>query len=154
MTSPRARLSACERRRTVSWTVPPSWATGYGVDDLVSRLLVACDRGVEVTLILETKLDGGLVVDAAAAFKALQGRARFYFWPLAKREVHVAASARLHAKCVIRDGAEALITSANLTGAAINDNMELGVLIRNGPIPARLFRHFQLLIAGEMLEPA
>ncbi len=41
---------------------------------------------------------------------------------------------------------------ANLTSAAINDNMELGVLIERGPLPAKLSRHFALLIETDVLE--
>ena len=55
-------------------------------------------------------------------------------------------AASLHAKCVIADRSSALITSANLTSAGINDNIELGVLIEAGPLPARLHRHLELLI--------
>ena len=57
-----------------------------------------------------------------------------------------------HAKCVIVDQSSALITSANLTSAGINDNIELGVLIEAGPLPGRLHRHLGLLIEEGTLE--
>ena len=45
------------------------------------------------------------------------------------------------------------MTSANLTGRALERNMELGLLIQNGPVPARLAEHFDWLIAnGELVE--
>ncbi len=46
-----------------------------------------------------------------------------------------------------------LITSANLTSAGINDNIELGVLMEAGPLPDRLSRHLELLIEAGTLEP-
>jgi hypothetical protein len=55
---------------------------------------------------------------------------------------------------MIRDRAEARVTSADLTNAAIYDNMELGALIEAGPEPGRLHQHFQLLIDRGTLEPA
>ena len=45
-----------------------------------------------------------------------------------------------------------LITSANLTSAGINDNIELGVLMEAGPLPDRLSRHLELLIEAGTLQ--
>lgn len=150
--STRAVLNTLIQRATET-LVLVSYA-GYDVDDLADALKAATGRGVDVTMILGTKADGDVTFDAAGAFAALRGHARFYRWPTEKRKAHFAATARLHAKCAIRDRTEALVTSANLTSAAINDNMELGVLIESGPIPARLHRHFALLVATEVLLPA
>ena len=52
----------------------------------------------------------------------------------------------------IADRSAALITSANLTGAGINDNLELGILLNAGPLPERLARHLELLIEQSTLE--
>ncbi len=43
------------------------------------------------------------------------------------------------------------MTSANLTDAAINDNMELGVLIESPTTTSQLHRHFQKLITDGVL---
>jgi len=56
-------------------------------------------------------------------------------------------------KCVIADRSSPLITSANLTSAGINDDIELGVLIEAGPLPERLSHHPELLIENGTLEP-
>ena len=126
----------------------------YNIADLTADLADAIARGVEVTLILETPDDPGgpLVIDRDHPFAPIKDAASFYRWPLETREVSFAASARLHAKCVIADRSSALITSANLTSAGINDNIELGVLIEAGPLPARLHRHIELLIEDGILE--
>lgn len=41
--------------------------------------------------------------------------------------------ASLHAKCIIVDQSEAMITSANITEAAHERNVEVGVIIRHSP---------------------
>ena len=111
----------------------------YDVADLTEALASAIARGVEVTLILETPDDPGapLVIGSAHPFAPIKNTASFYRWPLETRETFFAATARLHAKCIIADQSSALITSANLTSAGINDNIELGVLIEAGPLPRK-----------------
>lgn len=54
----------------------------------------------------------------------------------------------LHAKCVIIDGSEAFVTSANFTEAAQERNIELGLLIKSPVIAAQIEDHFRSLIAG------
>ena len=52
------------------------------------------------------------------------------------------ARASLHAKCVVVDRREALVTSANFTDAAQRRNIELGVAIRHRPTVERLSDYF------------
>lgn len=98
---------------------------------------------------METRVDsgGGLTIDAAKAFSAIADRVSLCRWPAESREAFFGPQARLHAKCVVADRSIALITSANLTSAGINDNIELGVLIASGPLPGQLADHFDDLIA-------
>ena len=126
----------------------------YNVAELTAELTDAIARGVDVTLILETPDDPGgtLVIGPAHPFAPIKDTARFYRWPLETRQALFATEARLHAKCVIADRSSALITSANLTSAGINDNIELGVLIEAGPLPATLSQHLELLIGNATLE--
>ena len=126
----------------------------YDVAELTAALTDAIERGVEVTLILETPDDPGgpLVIGPAHPFASIKDTASFYRWPLESRQAFFAAKARLHAKCVIADRSSALITSANLTSAGINDNIELGVLIEAGPLPTKLSQHLELLIEDATLE--
>lgn len=60
---------------------------------------------------------------------------------------HGPAGACLHAKTAVADGELAFVTSANLTGHALDQNLEVGVLIRGGSAPRRLMQHFHALIA-------
>lgn len=122
------------------------------VGELVTALSAAADRGVRCRLVLETAEDsaGRLSHDAAEAFASLGDRVAFYTWPADQRPAGVGAA--LHAKGVIADGTVAFITSANLTGAALDHNLELGVLVR-GSVPQRLNEHFLALMGAGVLRP-
>jgi cardiolipin synthase A/B len=121
----------------------------YKVSDLVSALHAARGRGVDIRFVLETAeaSGGALSFDASAAFAALVGQARFYVWPAERRP----PGGKLHVKAAIADEDCALVTSANLTGAALDQNMELGLLVRGGPVPRRLSRHFMSLMDDNVL---
>ncbi len=57
----------------------------------------------------------------------------------------------MHAKCVVIDGAEALVTSANFTEAAQERNIELGLLVDSRPVARRIEEHFLSLIRNGSL---
>lgn len=124
----------------------------YKVPDIVQALADAVARGVDVRLILESTAGSGgrLSVDASQAFSAVAG-VRFYGWPAEQRESDGGLKGSMHAKVVVADDQVAFVTSANLTGSAIEANMELGVLARGGAVPRRLSRHFRMLIAAGTL---
>jgi phosphatidylserine/phosphatidylglycerophosphate/cardiolipin synthase-like enzyme len=51
------------------------------------------------------------------------------------------------------DDEVALVTSANLTEAALDRNIELGLLVRDRPLAASVSTHFQILIDRGLLLP-
>lgn len=57
----------------------------------------------------------------------------------------------LHAKCALADRRLLFLSSANLTGAAMTLNMELGVLIEGGALPRQLGAHFDELVQHGVL---
>lgn len=58
----------------------------------------------------------------------------------------------LHAKAVVVDDEAVFVTSANLTEAAFDKNIEVGLLVRDGALAASLSRHFRLLVEhGQLL---
>ena len=59
----------------------------------------------------------------------------------------------LHAQAVVADGEAVFMTSANLTDAALDRNIELRVLIRDRALAASVTSHFQGLIDREVLRP-
>ena len=64
-----------------------------------------------------------------------------------------APGAVLHAKAIVADDRAAFVTSANLTEAAFDRNIEVGVLTRDAALAAALARHFQVLIDQGLLVP-
>jgi phosphatidylserine/phosphatidylglycerophosphate/cardiolipin synthase-like enzyme len=124
----------------------------YKVPALVAALERARQRSVVVRLILESTADsaGALTHDGAAAFRSLRENIEIYLWPLEKRP----AGSRLHAKVVIADGEVAFVTSANFTGHALDQNLEVGVLVTGGKTPRQLREHFHALIASGTLASA
>lgn len=59
----------------------------------------------------------------------------------------------LHAKAVVADDEAVFVTSANLTEAALERNIELGLLVRDRALAASVSRHFQVLIDRGLLHP-
>jgi phosphatidylserine/phosphatidylglycerophosphate/cardiolipin synthase-like enzyme len=111
---------------------------------VIQALDDAVGRGVAVNLILESpeKLEGGGGAHAYAKFQT-------YHWPIDRRHP---PDAKLHAKAVIVDGRDVLLTSANMTSAAYDKNIELGVVCRGGKVADQVQRHFDALIARGVLE--
>jgi phosphatidylserine/phosphatidylglycerophosphate/cardiolipin synthase-like enzyme len=57
----------------------------------------------------------------------------------------------LHAKCLVVDHETALVSSANFTPAALERNIEAGVLLRSASFAARLEAHFESLVTAGVL---
>ena len=114
----------------------------YYMATLIDALDAAVQRGVTVRVILESpeNLDGGGGGDAYSKFQA-------YRWPTEHRP----PGAKLHAKAVIVDGRDVLLTSANMTNNAYDRNIELGVLCRGGDVARCAQAHFDGLVAAGVL---
>lgn len=126
----------------------------YKVPELVHALKASVDRGVVVRLLLETVEDSGGVLtrDAKAAFSAIAGL-HLLVWPADKRPDEGQGKASMHAKVAISDRSAAFVTSANLTGSALERNLEVGLLVSGGQTPGRLLDHFIELQAKGVLRP-
>jgi phosphatidylserine/phosphatidylglycerophosphate/cardiolipin synthase-like enzyme len=59
----------------------------------------------------------------------------------------------LHAKAAVADDEAVFVTSANLTEAALERNIELGLLIRDRALAASVTLHFRVLIERGLLSP-
>ena len=59
----------------------------------------------------------------------------------------------LHAKAVVADDEAVFVTSANLTEAALDRNIELGVLIRDRALALTISGYFRSLIDRDLLKP-
>lgn len=128
----------------------------YKAERALDALGSASDRGVEVTMIIETaEASGGRIsFDGLNVLRDAAPSARIYFWPLESRARDSKGRyGALHAKCAVADRGVALISSANLTDFALELNMELGVLIRGVGVAGRIADHFDELIRRRVLMP-
>ncbi len=78
-------------------------------------------------------------------------RPAVFFDPRALELEHPAAV--LHAKAVVADDEAVYVTSANLTEAAFDRNIELGLLVRDCALAASVTAYFRALIERELLHP-
>ncbi len=127
----------------------------YKASSIVSALNVAVDRGVSVSILLESSTERGGAVkgDNVRTMAGAVPGATIYVWdPAARKPDGDALSASVHAKCAVADRKLAFITSANLTSAALERNMELGLLIRGGTVPNRLRSHLQALTTTKIIK--
>lgn len=122
----------------------------FGVADVVRELEHAAQRGVQIDLVLEsTNAEGGTLhgtFGASAAFATLRQHATFWTWPADTRPVVGQSRAAMHAKLVAADERVALLGSANLTDRALACNLELGVIVRDPNVVARMVHHFRSLM--------
>jgi phosphatidylserine/phosphatidylglycerophosphate/cardiolipin synthase-like enzyme len=121
------------------------------IEEYVGSLADAAARGVSVTVIIDERVrpDGRdnrqILVSAWPSGRALPA---LFTWRLPPDDRHL----KLHAKVLVADRRDALVTSANLTFYAMDRNMEMGVRSTGHPA-ADIAKHFELLIAEGVLEP-
>jgi phosphatidylserine/phosphatidylglycerophosphate/cardiolipin synthase-like enzyme len=129
----------------------------YKPDRIVSCLQAALARGVRVEILLESSSEHGgqLKFDSMALLRRELPTATFYTWKQSAPSTEPAERlGAVHAKCAVADGKIAFVSSANLTAAAMDLNMELGILVRGGHIPEQLAEHLEALSHNEIVVPA
>jgi phosphatidylserine/phosphatidylglycerophosphate/cardiolipin synthase-like enzyme len=123
----------------------------YRVDRIVTALNQASDRGVDVRILLESPegKGGNLSVDSVSLMRKVLPGVRFYAWQKRSEEF---TGGSVHAKVVVADDRLAFITSANLTGYAMERNIEAGVLLRDDEHPKKLAEYLDSMIATGVIE--
>jgi len=127
----------------------------FQVQRLVEGLELAIQRTVQVRLILgerESQSDRAIAQQKQQLGRVIREGALLYWWPHERRLRDAQGHAGLmHAKAAVADSRVAFLSSANLTEAAFERNMELGVLIRGCSLPASIDRLVDALIeSGEL----
>lgn len=124
----------------------------YDVSTIVEALNAASDRGVVISMLLELSKDqgGSITFDTIDKMRALVPAARLYAW---RDKADAFSDGRVHAKVAVADDGMCFITSANLTGHAMEKNMEAGVLISGGHIPKLLDDHLRSLADMKLVSP-
>jgi phosphatidylserine/phosphatidylglycerophosphate/cardiolipin synthase-like enzyme len=146
--------------RTV-WASTYAFFDGPKAFDVLARRMDATP-GLSATLLLNLQRKWG---DTTAADRLVRKFAdRFWAadWPGASRP-RVFYDPRaleldrptgvLHAKAVVVDDEAVFVTSANLTEAALDRNIELGLVVRDRALAASVSSHFRILIERALLVP-
>jgi phosphatidylserine/phosphatidylglycerophosphate/cardiolipin synthase-like enzyme len=127
----------------------------YKASSIIKALNTAVARGVDVHILLESSYEHGGAVkgDGVRTMAEAVPGATIYIWdPAAKKPDGDALPGSVHAKCAVADRNLAFITSANLTSAALERNMELGLLMRGGTVPSRLRAHLDALATTKVIK--
>ena len=128
--------------------------------DLAHRLETTAD--LRVALLLNIQRTRGDTTDPEHLVRRFADRFWGTDWPGATRpDVYYEPRSLepdgpkgvLHAKALVVDDESVFITSANLTEAAFDRNIELGLLTRDRRLAASITTHFQTLIDTKLLHP-
>lgn len=140
--------AATHRLTVVSYAV-------YNIPRICEALLRAAARGVAIKVIVESpdRLEGQNTYSTLAALgPSVAQQCGVYLWPLANRATDDNGKPGiLHVKCAVADAHWLFLSSANLTEYAFSLNMELGLLISGGNLPAQVEAHFDRMIQTGVL---
>lgn len=128
----------------------------YSVSSIMQALQDAVDRNVQIDILLESSENhGGRVShDSVETMMKALPSISIYVWDSDNKKHDGHLYGAVHAKCAVADGELAFITSANLTTAAMERNMELGLLVRHGDVPSGIERHLDALITTKVIKKA
>lgn len=110
----------------------------YRIERILKCLEAARARGVTIDVLMEaSEANGGKVsTDGFTLFRKRIPSARLWLWDKGNQADGFAGS--VHGKCVVADDDRAFVSSANLTAAAMQKNIEIGVLVKGGSIPSAI----------------
>ena len=124
----------------------------YDASSIVKALNAAWERGVVISMLLESSQDhgGSIDIDVIGKLRTLVPTAQLYAW---RDKADAFSDGRVHAKVAVADGSTCFITSANPTRYAMHRNMEAGVLISGGRIPKLLDEHLRSRVDPKIVSP-
>lgn len=130
------------------------WIAGYGdkediIKDVIEQISDAVRRGVNVVIVLDSrekiysKNNREVLLEL---WPVATDVPELFTWDVRENEKHL----KLHAKVLVADRQDALVTSANLTMHALDRNMEMGVRVLGAPAGA-IADHFDRLVENSIL---
>lgn len=123
------------------------WLAQSKVNNVLGRLAQLSSAGVEVVWIFDAGYrDGHNFTEITRYWPAGHRRPTVYSWRDVDDEI-----AKLHAKVLVVDERDALVTSANLTGHGLTSNIEIGVRVEGRPAED-LAGHLLRLVADGTFE--
>ena len=135
-------LEVVRAARSRLWVV--SYVLGTGADQVLLALEERAAAGVAVKILVDHRTEGG--PRSLDWLGERGGGCTVFVWPDEHREVQPGSFANLHAKCAVADARRAFVSSANLTGWAMDHNLEVGYLVTGGASPRLLDDYFERLV--------
>jgi len=125
----------------------------YDVPSILEALDRAINAKIKVSVLLESSKEygGELSIDSIGKMHEALPGAEVYYW---RKDKGDSSAAKVHAKIAVADNSACFISSANLTGHAMEKNMEAGVLLRGGSIPGELHKHLKALAMIGVIQKA
>lgn len=120
----------------------------------VDRLATLSSRGVSVMFIVDrryrgwgpTGAEGHSIREIREAWPTNVRRPSIYSWTSEDNE-----TSKLHAKLLLTDNRDLLVTSANLSGGGLETNLELGIRVQ-GEVARDCGEHFKQLIRSNFFQ--
>lgn len=145
--------------RTSLWACTYAFFDGPKAFQVLAKNMDA-NPSLSVTLLLNIQRGKGDTTSADQLVRKFTDRFWKVEWPGKKRprvfydpralEIE-GLGAVLHAKAMVVDEERVLVTSANFTEAALDRNIELGLLVRDRAMAASIKAHFQGLVESGVL---
>lgn len=122
----------------------------YKVERVLDALEQAISRKVRIQLFLETD-DNKITGAREQMLQMLPSAVQVYTWSAKERyRNEFGHYGALHAKLAIADNMNLLVSSANLTEHALSLNIEIGILVEGGLLPAKINRLLENLLAQKI----
>jgi phosphatidylserine/phosphatidylglycerophosphate/cardiolipin synthase-like enzyme len=141
------------------WACTFAYFDGPRAFDVLARRMDE-KRDLSVTLLLNIQRKRGDSTAAESLVRRFADRFWGTDWPGTRRPVVYydprslepdGPAGVLHAKAVVADDEAVFMTSANLTEAALDRNIEMGLLVRDRALAATVVSHFRGLIDRSLL---
>lgn len=128
-----------------SFTAPD----GSFMEKVVDELCEASKRRANIQIVLHKDEEESNKKHLLEKWDVFARKPKVFTWQ--PTDAH--AYTKLHAKCLVVDRLQALVTSANFTFHGLESNIELGLLVRNQPIATAIHERFDHLINAGVLVP-
>ena len=119
------------------------------MEEVRDLLVDASKRHAKVQIVLHRDEEGKNHAELLKDWDVLARKPQVYTWQPPPDHPYT----KLHAKCLVVDRLQMLVTSANFTFHGLESNIELGLLVRNQPLATAVHDRFQLLINSNVLRP-
>lgn len=128
-----------------SLTVPD----GSLMEEAIELLVDASRRRAKIQVVLHQDDEAKNKAELLKNWNVFVRKPQVYTWNPPSDHKYT----KLHAKCLVVDRLQMLVTSANFTFLGQESNIELGLLVRNQPLASAVHERFDHLINSKVLEP-